>query len=303
MNNVNTVNEEFSSMEWQKRKSKKQLNISRIVSSYQKEWFLNLRERIKQGESFAICNADEAEEIFLTMDIPVIVKQWWSSLISAKQLSSHYFNLLNQKGYDLCSYCVLGLACTMDQNPGLAPWGGLPKPAVIIGSTDCDAGLRITEIWAREYNTSLNDHWDEVIESHRLDFRVEELKSLIRFLEVATGKTFRMAKFLEVMELINEQESYFRKARNLIAETAPSPVGLTDQLSNYPPQWQRGTTQGRDLTKMFYEEIKERVKKGEAACPNEKLRLMWIGAGLWTNTSFYQYFEEKYGAVFMCSWV
>ncbi len=320
MNNVNTIDEEPRGMEWQKRKSKKQLNISGMVSAYQKEWFINLKERINQGESFAICNADEAEEIFLTMDIPVIVKQWWSAVISAKQLSPHYFNLLNRKGYNLCSYCVLGLACTMDQNPALAPWGGLPQPAVIIGSTDCDAGLRITEIWAREYNTSLfpieqtsmtrpytrwwekiNGHWDEVIESHRLDFRVEELKSLIRFLEVTTGKTFRMSKFLEVMELINEQESYFRKARDLIAKTVPSPVSLPDQLSNYPTQWQRGTIRARDLTKMFYEEVKERVEKGESACPNEKIRLMWIGAGLWANTSFYQYFEENYGAIFVCS--
>ena len=208
----------------------------------------------------------------------------------------------------------------MDRDPERAPWGGLPKPAVIIGSTDCDAGMRLTEIWAREYDTMLfpieqtsmtrpykhwwekiNDHWDTVIEPHRLDLRVEELKSLIRFLEVTTGKVFRMSRFLEVMELINEQESYFRKARDLIAKTVPSPVGLPDQLSNYPPQWQRGTTQGRDLTRMFYEEVRERVEKGEAACPNEKLRLMWLGAGLWTNTSFYQYFEEKYGATFVCS--
>ena len=64
-----------------------------------------------------------------------------------------------------------------------------------------------------------------------------------------------------------------------------------------------GHTGGLDLAKMFYEEVKERVDKGEAACPNEKLRLMWSGVGLWHNTAFYQYFEEKYGAVFVCSHV
>ena len=52
---------------------------------------------------------------------------------------------------------------------------------------------------------------------------------------------------------------------------------------------------------MFFEEVKERVDKGEAAYPKEKLRLMWMGPGLWSNTAFYQYFEEKYGAVFVCS--
>jgi benzoyl-CoA reductase/2-hydroxyglutaryl-CoA dehydratase subunit BcrC/BadD/HgdB len=52
---------------------------------------------------------------------------------------------------------------------------------------------------------------------------------------------------------------------------------------------------------MFYEEVKEKVDRGEGACKNEKIRLMWIGPGLWHNTAFYQFFEEKFGAVFVCS--
>jgi len=305
---------------WQPQRSLKQLKSSGIAGEYQKDWFQKMKARIEAGEFFAICNADEAEEIFLTMGIPVIVKQWWSAVISAKRLSSYYFDLLEKKGYDLCRYCVLGLGCTLDNDPGRAPWGGLPKPIVIIGSTDCDAGLRITEVWARECGATLfpieqtsqrvpydrwweriKDHWDKVIEPHRLDLRVEELKGLIRFLEVTTGKIFSHDKLAEVMKLVNEQEEYFKKARDLIAQTVPCPVSLADQLANYPPQWQRGTPEGVQLTRMFYEEVKERVDKGEAACPNEKLRLMWIGVGLWTNTAFYQYFEEKYGAVFVCS--
>jgi benzoyl-CoA reductase/2-hydroxyglutaryl-CoA dehydratase subunit BcrC/BadD/HgdB len=320
MSDERQVTKKNTGAAWHVKRSAKQLESSAAVSAYQKEWFKNSRRRISNGEPFAICNADEAEEIFLVMDIPVIVKQWWSAVISAKRLSPHYFDVLNKKGYDLCSYCNLGLGCTIDGNPERAPWGGLPKPTVIIGSTDCDAGLRITEIWAREYGAHLfpieqtalinpyprwwekiKDHWDQMIEPHRLDLRVEELKSLIRFLEVTTGRTFSLSKLMEVMGLINEQADYFKKARDLIAETVPCPVTLPDQLAIYPTQWQRGTPQGRDLTKLFYEEVKDRVNKGVAAYPDEKLRLMWLGPGLWANTAFYQYFEEKYGAVFVCS--
>jgi benzoyl-CoA reductase/2-hydroxyglutaryl-CoA dehydratase subunit BcrC/BadD/HgdB len=296
------------------------LRSSEAVRAYQKDWFQKVKARIDAGEPFAICNADEAEEIFLAMDIPVITKQWWSAIIAAKRLSPYYFDLLERKGYDVCRYCVLGLGCTMDKDPGRAPWGGLPRPTIIIGSTDCDAGLRVSEVWAREYECFLfpieqtsqtrpyqkwweriRDHWDDVIEPHRIDLRVEELKALIRFLEVTTGKTLSNARLANVMDLINEQEGYFAKARDLIARTVPSPVTLADQLANYPPQWQRGTDQGIRLTRMFYEEVKERVEKGEAACPDERIRLMWIGVGLWTNTSFYEYFEKTYGATFVCS--
>src|SRR5690606_38062379 len=39
----------------------------------------------------------------------------------------------------------------------------------------------------------------------------------------------------------------------------------------------------------------------EAACPNEKLRLLWVGRGLWGDMGFYQRWEESHGAVFICS--
>ncbi|MFC1535193.1 hypothetical protein ACFL7M_17730 [Thermodesulfobacteriota bacterium] len=108
--------------------SKKHLKTSAIVKEHQKEWFKSLRERISNGEPFGLCDADQAEEIFLAMGIPVIIKQWWSGLIAAKRLSPRYFDLLEQKGYDLCRYCSLGFGCTMDNNPDLAPWGGAADP-------------------------------------------------------------------------------------------------------------------------------------------------------------------------------
>jgi benzoyl-CoA reductase/2-hydroxyglutaryl-CoA dehydratase subunit BcrC/BadD/HgdB len=47
--------------------------------------------------------------------------------------------------------------------------------------------------------------------------------------------------------------------------------------------------------------VKARVDQGIAACPSERSRLMWVGAGLWHDTDFYTAFEEKYGAVFVWS--
>ncbi len=301
----------------------KQLRSAIEAAAYQREWFRTTRQRLSDGEPFALANADTPHEIFLAMDIPVVMTQWWSAIIAAKRLSSEYFNLMNEKGYqrNLCRYCSLPLACAMDPHPEHAPWGGLPRPTVLLARLTCDAQTKIFERLAREYHATffplefsaptssyprwwekIKDHWDEVIEPHRLDLMVEELKALIRFLEVTTGKTFSHTKFIEVMELVNQQEEYFRKTRDLIAETVPCPVSLPDQIaSTMNPQWHRGTQWGLNQAKMFYEEVKERVDKGEAVCKNEKIRLMWIGPGLWHNTAFYQHFEEKYGAVFVCS--
>jgi benzoyl-CoA reductase/2-hydroxyglutaryl-CoA dehydratase subunit BcrC/BadD/HgdB len=323
MSEVRSVDNRPETGSRQGDRSVKQLKSSIEAATYQKEWFRKMRERISAGEPFAIAQVDTPLEILRTMDILVVPVQWWSAVIAAKRLSPYYFDLMNERGYqkNLCRYCCLPLACTMDHNPERAPWGGLPKPTVLLAELTCDSLSKIFELWAREYDcyffplehtASIASHsrwwermkhyWPELCEPHRLDFKLEELKALIRFLELTTGKTLNHARFVEVMELINEQEEYFKKTRDLIAETIPCPVSLPDQLpSTMIPQWHRGTPWGVEHARMFYEEVKEKVEKGEAACQNEKLRLMWIGAGLWHNTAFYQHFEEKYGAVFVCS--
>jgi len=53
--------------------------------------------------------------------------------------------------------------------------------------------------------------------------------------------------------------------------------------------------------KRFRDEVAARVRDGAGVVANERLRLMWIGAGLWHDTSFYQALEEKLGAVFVWS--
>jgi len=300
-----------------------QLETATAVRAYQREWIAETRERVRQGEPFAICNGDEFEDVLNVMDIPVIVINYWNSIIAVQGKAGHYFDVLKKNGYEPHRF-ALGLACTLDNNPETAPWGGLPKPAIILGSTKNDMEMKVLEIWAREYDCPLyplefsldavpelpkyppparwwektRDHWDELIDPNRLDLRVEEEKALINFLEMTTGKTLKMIKLIEALGLINEQMEYWGKARDLIAETVPCPVTLRDQLSMYQVMWHRGTVRARDFIKSYYEEVKDRVAKGLAANPNEKLRLMWIEG---TPPSWAGFLEEKYGAVCVCS--
>lgn len=303
------------------KRSVKQLKVSAITSEYQKEWFRNTRKRLAAGEPFCLANADTPHEIFLAMDdIPFVATQWWSAIISAKQMSAYYFDKMNEKGYqkNICRYCTLPLACAMDHHPVKAPWGGLPNPTLILAQLSCDEQTKIFEQMAHEYNCKffaleypapapnyprwwekVENDWEEVIGAQALDLRVEELKELIRFLETTTARTFSYKKFGEIMELENQQEEYLKKIRDLLAKVRPCPVGLPDQLATTMNlQWHRGTQWGLDHAKMFYEEIKNKADKGDSVCKNEKIRLMWIGRGLWHNTAFYQYFEKQYGAVF-----
>ena len=309
----------------------KKLKATSIASAYQKEWFAGLKKRVESGEDFAYLNADVPMEILRAMDIPFVVNQWWAAICGAKRMTRKYFGLLRDAGYrdDLCSYCATAFAESLDpddhkvdaEGKPLGPWGGLPDPTLAITRLTCDCQSKIFELFARNHGASFYaientiprtvplkwfelaaDNWEELYDKDRLDTAVQELRELIRFLEMKTGKMFDINELVRVMNLINEQESWYKKIRDLIASCHPVPVTVVDTINAVmQAQWQRGTEWAAAHAKGLYEEIKALADQGAAAIPNEKYRLMWLGRGIWHDFGFYQRFEEKYGAVFMWS--
>ena len=321
--------EEMKKPEGSKSGAVKKLKATAAASAYQKEWFAGLKQRVEAGEDFGYLNADVPMEVLRAMDIPFVVNQWWAAICGAKRMTRKYFGLLRDAGYrdDLCSYCATAFAESLDPDDHKAdadgkpmgPWGGLPDPTIAITRLTCDCQSKIFELFAQNHGADfyamentvarkipLNwyelapDHWEEMYDTDRIDAGVEELKELIRFLEMKTGKMFDINKLEHVMNLINEQEGWYKKTRDLIAACHPVPVTVVDTINAVmQAQWQRGTQWAADHAKSLYEEVKALADAGVAAVPNEKYRLMWIGRGIWTDFAFYQRFEEKYGAVFV----
>ena len=288
-------------------------------------------DRAAAGEDMAYLNADVPLEIFRAMDIPFVVNQWWAAICGAKRMTRKYFGLLRDAGYrdDLCSYCATAFAESLDPDDHavgedgkpLGPWGGLPDPTIAVTRLTCDCQSKIFELFARNHGADLYvmentvarkaplnwydlaaDSWEDLYDTDRLDLAVEDLQRLIAFLEAKTGRMFDLNALVRVMELINEQESWYKKTRDLIASCHPVPVTIIDTINAVmQAQWQRGTEWAAAHAKSLYEEVKALADRGEAAVPNEKYRLMWIGRGIWHDFAFYQRFEQKYGAVFMWS--
>ena len=308
----------------EERRAVKTLKAAQESGAYQKEWFRSLHGRVAAGEDFAYLNADVPMEIFRAMDIPFCVNQWWAAICSAKRMTPRYVELLRKAGYrdDLCSYCSAVLGESMDpEDHEVGPWGGLPRPTMAVTRLTCDCQAKIFQLFAKNYGADLYvmentlprtvpenwwdlaaDRWEELYDSDRLDLAVEELKELISWLERKTGRKFDDGRFLEVMALVNEQESWYRKTRDLIAAAPTAPVTVVDTINaTMQAQWQRGTEWAAGHAKRMYEEIKALADAGHAAVPNEKYRLMWLGRGLWHDFAFYQNFEQKYGAAFVWS--
>jgi benzoyl-CoA reductase/2-hydroxyglutaryl-CoA dehydratase subunit BcrC/BadD/HgdB len=292
------------------------------AKTFQKAFAAELRERVvERGEPFVVAQADTPHEIFHAMDIPIITNQWWSAYISAKRLSSRYSHVLDELGFpsNRCSYCALGLACTLADDPATAPWGGLPKPTVLVARLTCDCIQKVFSAWANAlkseffpmeapaWTTTLpewfrhsRDRWEAVYGPERIALMVAEMRELIALLERKTGREFDSNRLAALMERINEQETLLAEAARIAGETRPCPVSLNDQMTNTMiTQWHRGSDWAVEHARRFLDEVRDRARAGTGSA--ERVRLMWVGAGLWHDTSFYQALEERLGAVFVWS--
>lgn len=302
---------------------KDRLAAAGAALSHQKEWFAGLRDHVEAGGRFALVNADTPHEILRAFDIPYVVNQWWSSIASSRSGAQRYLGLLAERGLprDSDQYNAIGLGSMFDPDPSTAPWGGLPKPFLVLGDITGDVTRKVFDMWGEqdgvtffpfensaeatadpEWWGTLPHDWERLTGTARIDLLVDELRELIEFLERETGTAFDPAKLAAIMELGNEQAEWNRRTRDLLAEATPCPVSVNDSISAVMvPQWHRGTEWGRDAAEALFHEVEARIASGDALADPERARLMWVGRGLWFDLGFYRHFEHEYGAVFVWS--
>jgi benzoyl-CoA reductase subunit B len=296
------------------------LAATQLARDHQKKWFADFRRAvIDERQPYVIADAVTPHEIFHVMDIPVVSTQWYSSVISAKQLAPHYFSLMDKLGYHdgLPRYSSLPFITTLENDPEVAPYGGLPKPMLLVERLRGDYAQRIIEKWSAAYcvphfvldssaSTKLQDRWfqrgmndwETLYESHRLDFQSEQLEHLIRLTETLSGREFDEAEFARQMNRINLAGEIVADVRDLLARAEYSPVPLPVVMA---ATWHRGSEWSLELLETYRDEIALRVSRGDGFCKPERKRLLWINNGLWFNTGFYRAFEETHGATFVWS--
>ena len=302
----------------------KQLEATAAAAAFQKQWFADLRRRVfDDRQPYALLQADVPFELFDVAGVPAVSNQWWASLIAAKRQAPRFLDAKEADGVDngLCRYCSLGYACTRYAGSGEPPWGGLPPPRLLCARLTCDCIHRVFELWADAFGAELVeiDHpgagelpvrwwelgrrrWRELVEPHRLAFVAATLEALVERLEVISGRPFDRGALRDRLQMVNQQEETFEAVRRLIATAPECPVRMTEQITNVmATQWLRGSDWALAHARAFHDEVRQRVEAGVAACPGERARLMWIGAGLWHDTSFYTAFESSHGAVFVWS--
>ena len=303
----------------------KQLDATTAASAFQKQWFADLRRRVfDERQPYALVQADVPFELFDLLDIPAVSNQWWAAIVAAKRQApavsrrdgcrrpSRWPVPLLQPGLrvDAVSRAQRAhpgavcrhRACSVRGSPATAsiassPCG--PKPS----APSCSRSIIRAPASCRRRWWELGRHrWRELVEPHRLAFIVATLESTGRAARSDQWTAVRPEALRERLELVNQQEEVFDDVRRLIAAAPECPVRMTEQITNVmATQWVRGSEWAIAHARAFRDEVKQRVDAGVAACPGERARLMWVGAGLWHDTGFYTAFEASHRAVFVWS--
>ncbi|MGH1368456.1 MAG: 2-hydroxyacyl-CoA dehydratase [Maritimibacter sp.] len=299
------------------------MSLAKAATDYQRAWIKTLRSQITQGTPFAFANADTPHEIFHFMEVPLVTNQWWSAVIAAKQQAPYYFDWMEDAGYHghLPKYSALPLMAALEGDTERQPWGGLPAPAILCARQSSDEHGRIFRRWAEATGAPLHllsapgvpdpapdwwqqarSDWEAFYGTARLDLLSAEIHALIEATEALTGQSFDREGFAAYMARIDAQERILEEVSTLLAEAPKVVMRISEQMPNAMiPQWHRGTDWALEHVAKLKTEVKARVAEGQAVCPNERIRMMWIGAGLWFDTSFYRAFEESHGAIFAWS--
>lgn len=301
-----------------------QLQSTRLAQRYQRAWFQDLRRRVfEEGVPYALTSATTPHEILDVFEIPYVTNEWWSSLVAAKRASGYYLDRLEERGFHdgLPHYGAMALAALLDKDNPNAPWGGLPRPALLCARLVDQGTERLWSLMAEACGAPFvpievpgstvlyprwwevaRRNWEDVFETHRIDRVVGCFRELVAECERITGRRFDEERLRALLERVQEQEECFDEVRRLICEAPKLPVRLPEQLTNVmTAQWHRGSDWALEHARRFRDEVWERVEAGVAAFPDERIRLGWVGVGLWQNTDFYRAFEESHGAVFVRS--
>ena len=164
----------------------------------------------------------------------MVSNQWWAAVVSAKRLAPYYLDRLNEAGFHHGSVPLLQSVAwpRPSGDPAQAPWGGLPKPALLAARLTCDCIQRVFETWAATLGAELilldapggyasaaalvgtePSSLARTVRRTPAAVHGRQFERLIASLEKISGRRFDVDRLRSLMEQVNRQEEYFEEVR------------------------------------------------------------------------------------------
>jgi benzoyl-CoA reductase/2-hydroxyglutaryl-CoA dehydratase subunit BcrC/BadD/HgdB len=266
--------------------------------------------------TFIHCSYDE---IIRAMDIVPSWTENFSGICGAKRDAQRFLERAEAENLSrsLCTYALCGIGFDawreeLGAMPPNAPWGGQPRPDVMLGSGQmiCDPRTKWYQA-AQHYMQDVpmyhldlpfpeyeEDYNAREVEGYYIKHIVDEFRGLIEFLEKHTGRKMNWDRLSELVDLSDRTRNLVIEAYEL-RKAVPCPMGTGDAMNTMVPlQFMLATQQAYDFFKELYDELKLKIENKEGEIADEKYRLIW-GGGLpsWFALTDFNYFNSK-GAVF-----
>jgi benzoyl-CoA reductase/2-hydroxyglutaryl-CoA dehydratase subunit BcrC/BadD/HgdB len=274
----------------------------------------------EEGKKVAYAYIQDAhDEILLAMDIVPAWGESFSGICAAKRDAEKYLQKAESDNFSrsLCTYATCNLGFDMlreelGEAPPGAPWGGMGRPDMIIGSAQqlCDPRFK----WPQATQHYMPDvpvfvggmyypPFDPTVDHHEQEkfyvkYATEELHECVRFCEKHTGKKMDWGRLEAIVDLSDKTWDLFVDTYDL-RKAMPTPMDTGDAMNTMVPiTFMLGTQEAYDFYLELNEELKEKISEKKGVADEEKYRLAW-GAGLpsWFALGDFQYCNEK-GAVF-----
>lgn len=267
-------------------------NSKQLLNELLDKHYTDAMEGKAKGELVAWCTSISPQELLTTMGIHAVYPENHAAAIGARKHAQEFINYSEGNGYsaDICSYARVNLAYMDIQKCEAA---NIPKPDLIFCCNNiCNTVIKWYENIAREldipmilFDLPFNHQYE--VNDRNVAYIKGQLLDAIEKLEQITGKKFDYDKFHEVMKVSVETSLWWKKA-SLQAQAIPSPLNGFD-LFNYMAMivCARGTEEGRDLFKLWYEELEAKKKAGLGPWREgeELYRVMWDGIACWPYLS------------------
>jgi benzoyl-CoA reductase/2-hydroxyglutaryl-CoA dehydratase subunit BcrC/BadD/HgdB len=259
------------------------------------------------------------DEIIHAMGITPAWVENFAGVCGAKRVAIDFLERAETEYFSrsLCTYalCSLGFDAWRQETgetPPPTPWGGLPKPDMMLGTGGmiCDPRYKwfqATQMYLPDvpvahvnipyppFQRGVNHHHEM---GHYVKYIVSELRGLIAFLEKHTGRKMDYDALAARVDLTDRTINLCWETYDL-RRAAPTPMGTGDAFNTMVPlNFMLATQESHDFFLDLRNELRERVDAGLGAVPKEKYRLLW-GGGLaaWFALNDFEYFAEL-GAAF-----
>jgi benzoyl-CoA reductase subunit B len=310
--------------EKKKTTSAKSLETAREANYFAKKMFKNAYIAQQEGRpiGWSMVTWYEGELIAKAMGIELIFPENYGAFCAALGLAQPHLDRCEQEGFpsSLCGYArnCIGYAAMMAENDGQpppeAPIGGMPKPALLIGSASvCDGRIKWFQALKRYINVpqwTLERPQAGPKESNlpkqkekSIRFMTSHLKDFVAFLEKLVGRKMDWNK---LEELVEQTLKTLRLAHevDLLRRAVPSPMVAQDFWSIMIPHlYLPYDPEAYTFYQKVYDEVKYRVDNKIGAVPNEKYRMLFAELPPWHSLGFFDKLAEKFGiAVVYESW-